>query len=571
MRHFINGTEIAPRNLPDIGVISDFTDRPSELELNIDTIVLPREAMTIVQTHLQNQGPFEGLPYTVTMPSGVTLEYYIDFLENAIFRTHEIEVKIKRRGGKDQFFDNADGLTFELLNAKGIVFNSFDTPYLIIKDNAVELAIPIAISLYVMTKELIQAIKDLATAISNLIEAVTPNATVPPLPPLGSIISVVVTVLAQVVYVALVLVAVIKLAQQLFELIFPKVRYFLACKVKELISKGCQYLGFSFESSLLDQISGLSILPMPILKEKKSIFQFLQNDLNLAFNKGYPTAQDSTPTLGSLLSAMETTFNARTKVINGVVYLERRDFWQNITPNAILPALALQGERQDEYTLNTEEAWRRYYIHLQTDYNDTHTLDYYDPTDSEYSTEAVSPINPDLVTIKGLNDVNIPFALGSRKNGLNWIEKFVKAFFEVVDEVTGIFGGGTNFAAIIENRIGVLQISSQFFGQTKLMYLIGGKQPANYIDYIGASQLWKKYHYINQIQLNDYKVRNAIRTRISEQDFVDLQTNNFADVDGVTVEILRIEYINEKSQCLISYKEPFDYANSHVSTLVINE
>lgn len=571
MRHYINGTEIAPRNLQEIGVVSDFTDRPSELELNVDTIILPREAMTIVQNHLQTQGPFEGLPYTITMGTGITLEYYIDFLENAIFRTHEIEVKIKRRGGKDQFFDNADGLTFELLNTKGVQFDLIDTPYVIIKDNAVELGVSLAISLYIMTKELIQAIKDLAIAIKDLIAAVTPNATVPPLPPLGAILGLVVAVIAQLIYTAAVLVAVVKLAQQLFELIFPKVRYFNSCKVKELLSKGCQYLGFQFQSSLLDSISGVSVLPMPILKEKKSIWQFLQNDLNLAFNKGYPTALDSTPTLGSLLSAMESTFNARTKVINGVVYLERRDFWQNITPNTIIPALALQGDRQDEYTLNTEEAWKRYWIHYQVDYADTHTLDYYDPTDAEYSTEPVSPINSDLVTIKGLNDINIPFALGSRKNGLNWLEKFVKAFFELVDSVTGVFGGGTNFASIIENRIGVLQISSQFFGQTKLLYLVGGKQPANYASYLSAPNLWKKYHYINQIQLNDYKVRNAIRTRISYQDFVDLQTNNFADLDGVVVEILRIEYIDEKSQALISYKEPFDYANGHVSTLIINE
>jgi hypothetical protein len=571
MRHFLNGIEIAPRNLPDIGVISDFTDRPSELELNIDVVILPREALTLIQAHLSSQGPFEGMPYTIQMEGGITLEYYVDFTEQAIFRDHEIEVKIKRRGGKDQFFENADGLTFELMKAKGINFDLISAPYVIIKDNVVEVGISMAIALYVMTRELIQAIRDLATAIENLVQAVTPNATLPPLPPLGSIIKLALAVVAQLIYTAFLLVAVIKMAQQLFDLIFPKVRYYNACKVKELLSKGCQYLGFSFQSTLLNSISGLSILPVPILKEKKSIWEYLQNDLNFAFNKGYPTASDSTPTLGSLITAIETQFNAKTKVINGVVYLEIRTFWQNITPNAIIPALALQGERQDEYFLNTDEAWKRYYIHYQVDYSDTHTLDYYDPTDAEYSTEPVSPINADLVTIKGLNDINIPFALGSRKNKLNWLEKFVKGFFEVVDSVTGVFGGGTNFASIIENRIGVLQISSQFFSQTKMMYLVGGKQPANYMDFLSAPNLWNKYHYINQIQLNSYKVRNEIRTRISSQDFVDLLGNNYAEINGTISEILRIEYIDEKSYALISYKEPDNYANGHVETLVINE
>lgn len=570
MRHFLNGIEIAPKNLLELGVVSDFTERPSVLELNFDTVTLQREALDIVKAHVQAQGVFEGIPYTVVMDGGINLEYYVDLTENAIFRDFEVEVKIKRRKGKDQFFDNADGLTFELMKAKGVAFNFIDVPYIIVKDNAVEIAIPIAISLYVMTKELIQAIKDLATATGNLIQAVTPNATLPPLPPLGSIIALVVTVIAQVIYTAAILVAVIKLAQQLFDLIFPKVRYYLGSKVKELLSKGCQYLGYSFQSTLLDSISGLSILPVPLVKQKKSIFDYIQNDLNFSFTKGYPTASDSTPTVGSLFKEMEKMFNAKTKVVNGVVQLEVRNYWQNITPNTIVPALALQGERSDEYTFNIEDSWKRYFIHYQVDYQDTHTLDYFDPTDAEYSCEPVSPINADLVCIKGLNDINIPFALGSRKKGLNWLEKFVKVFFELVDAVTGIFGGGTNFASIIENRIGVLQISSQFFSQSKIMYLIGGKQPANYEEFLKADALWNKYHYINQIQLNDYKVRNEIRTRISEQDFVDLQSNNFADVEGQVCELLRIEWLDEKSNATISYKEPFDYADGHVSTLKIN-
>ena len=571
MRHFLNGTEVAPRNLQDIGVVSDFTDRPSELELNVDVVVLPREAFTLIQAHLATQGPFEGMPYTIQMDGGITLEYYVDFLEQAIFRDHEIEVKIKRRGGKDQFFDNADGLTFELMRAKGINFDLISTPYVIVKDNVAEVGISMSIALYVMTRELIQAIRDLATTVENLIQAVTPNATLPPLPPLGSIIKLAVAVVAQLIYTSLLLVAVVKLAQQMFDLIFPKVRYFNSCKVKELLSKGCQYLGYSFQSTLLDSISGLTILPVPILKEKASIWEKLQNDLNFSFTKGYPTAQDSTPTLGTLISAIETQLNAKTKVLNGVVYLEIRTYWQNITPNVIVPALALQGERQNEYFLNTDEAWRRYYIHYQIDYSDIHTLDYYDPTDAEYSTEPLNPLNPDLVTIKGLNDINIPFALGSRKSGLNWLEKFVKAYFEVVDAVTGVFGGGTNFASAIENRAGVLQISSQFYSQTKMLYLIGGKQPANYMDFLSASALWNKFHYINQIQANSFKVINEVRTRISSQDFVDLLGNNYAEINGTVSEILRIEWIDEKSHALISYKEPDNYADGHVQTIIINE
>jgi len=566
MRHFLNDIEIAPRNLFDIGVISDFTDRPSELELNVDKLILPREGMSIIQQHIATQGVFEGIPYRVEMEPGITLEYYVDLTEEAVFRSYEIEVKIKRRKGKDQFFERADGTSFELMAKKGVQFQFIDIPYVIIKDNQLEVGLSLGISIFVLTKELIQNIQALAQLVAAFVASLGVSGS-----SFGLIASLALQVLAQLAYTIAILIALLKLAQSFFELIFPKVRYFQASKVKELILKGCQYLGFGFDSTLLNSISGLTLLPVPLVKEKDSIFDFIQNDLNFAFTKGYPTAQDTTPLLGDLIRAVENQFNAKTRVINGIVFIERRDFWQNLSTNAILPALALQDQREDQYILNTNEIWKRYYIRYQLDYSDTHTLDFYDPTDAEYSTEPLNVLNADLVSIKGLNEVIIPFALGRRKEGLNWLEKLAKGFFEVIDGLTGIFGGGTNYAGQIENRIGVLIVSQQFFSITKLLYTIGGKQPANYEDFLAAKNLWKNYHYINQIQLNDYLIRNDIEATISPSDFINLLNNNYADVNGIVVEILRIEWIDEKSIAKITYKEPFDYADGKVSTLVINE
>jgi hypothetical protein len=570
MKHFLNGIEIAPRNLLEIGVVSDFTDRPSELELNIDKLILPREALSVIQAHIQSQGVFEGIPYTVEMDQGISLEYYVDLTEEAVFRSYEIEVKIKRRNAKDSFFDRASGTSFELMAKKGVQFQFIDVPYVLIRDNQAEVGLTLSISLYVMTKELIQAIKDLAIATADFINAFTPNAGAPSFDT-GDIIALGLKAVAQLVYTAAILIALIKLAQQLFDILFPKLRYYKACKVKELLSKGCQFLGYSFQSNLLDGISGLTILPVPIVKEKRSIFEYLENDLNFSFTKGYPTAQDTTPTLGDLLTAMENQFNARTKVVNGVVSLERRDFWQNLSTAQILPALKLQDTRQDEYVLNTSEVWKRYYIHYQVDYSDLHTLDFYDPTDAEYSTEPANVINADLVSIKGLNDVNIPFALGTRKEKLTWVESYAKFLFASIDEITGLFGGGTNLVGSITNRIGVLKLSQQFYGTTKMLYLIGQKQPANYASFLSAKALWNNYHFINQIQLNDYQIRNDVRTTISSLDFVTLLNNNYAEIEGEVCEILRIEYLDERSSATITYKRPFDYANGKVTTLVINE
>ena len=571
MKHYLNGVPVSPRNVLEIGLNTDYTGNPNMLQVDADTVVLPREAREIILNHISTQGVFEGIPYTIVTDGGITLEYYVDLTEGTTYRDFEIEVKIKKRQAYDNFFDNADGLSFELMNSKGVSFPLIDIPYLIIQDNQLELGVTLSLATYMMTKESIQATKDLITATRDLIEATTPNVGLPPAPSIGEIISLSLAVAAQTAYTLSVYLALYKLAQDLFELLFPVVRYNKGCTIKNLIQKGCEYLGYTLDSTLLDEWDKLTLMPVPLVKDKKGIFNFLKNDLAFSFTKGYPTAQDTVSTLGELIKAVELWFNARTKVYNGVVQIERRDYWKSISTNAVLPALNIQDKRQNEYTLNTIEAWKRSYIHYQVDYADINTIDFFDPTDAEYSTEPLSVINPDLVTIKGLNDINIPFALGVRKSRLSWIEEIAKAFFVLIDGVTGIFGGGTSYVAKIKNRIGVTQLSQQYFGVTKVLYATNGRQPANYMDKIKASNIYRNYHKIDEININGYKIHSDVPLRLKSEEFVSLLDNNFAYINGVLCEILTIRYIDELSQAIISYKEPYEYASGKVEINVINE
>lgn len=573
MKHILNGVTISPRNADSIGLVSDFTGNPDVLSLNIDTLVLTREGYDVIKQHIASVGLFEGIPYTCVLSPNTSIEYYVDLTDPSnTFTTHDCEVKIKRRKSLDSFFDNANGTTFELMRKKNIQFSSFPVPYIIVKDNQIELAISLGISLFVMTKELIQSIQALSTTISDGVQGSTPNTGVPPSFPTGALIAYILKILAQVVYVAAILVAVVDLTTQLFALIFPPVRYLGGIKIQELMKKGCQYLGYDFESTLLDQYPNYTILPVPLIPNRKSIFEFLPSELNQPFNKGIPSASDSVSTLGSLFTACEQMFNARTRVINGVVRFERRDYGQNQVNLQINPALVLQTDRDDQFSYNTDDIWKRYYIHYQIDPSDSHTLDkIYDYHQCEFSTEPTSFTNWDLVSIKGLNDVSIPFSLGQRKSSLNWLEKQAKSFFEVVDGLTSAFGGSTNFAAQIQNRIGVLTISQNFFTSTKLLYTVGGKQQQDFMNYVSALSLWNKFHYIEQIQLNDFQIKTDARLRLTNEQFVSLLDNNYAEIEGETCEILRMEWIDEKSQALITYKKPNDYANGRVYTLTIND
>lgn len=559
MRHFLNNIEIAPRNILEFGVLSTFTGEPNILQVDADKVILPREAKAIIDQHIQSVGFFEGIPYRIEMGPNISLEYYVDLTEDAVFRDYEIEVKIKRRNAYDNFFDQANGTSFELMAEKGQFFPVALVDYLIIKDNQTEIALTLALATFTISKTLADAVLQFNESIQDLIEATTP-------PNAGEIITLTLGAIAQLVYISFLIVALVNYVQQLVQTIYPPLLQMKGCKLKNLVEAGCQYLGYQLDSTLLNGLGNFVVVPVP-LQGENSIF-FVQN--GFGETKIYPTAQDTVPTLGILIDAIEETFNARTRVVNGVVQIERRDYWSGTTSNQIIPALNLQDDRQSEIRYNTDEAWKRTYIHYLTDYADIHTIDNFNISDAEYSTEKTNIINSDLVTIKGVNDVQIPFAMGMRKNRLTFVEKLVKAFLITIDDVINTFGGNGNYSATVDERVGVMAISQAYYSQTKLVYSINRKIPSDWIEKQQASAIYDNYHQINEIQVNGYKVVNDAPVRLTANDFVTLLNNNFAQIDGIICEILSIKFNDEKSLANITYRIPFNYANGQVEIIKID-
>jgi len=83
--------------------------------------------------------------------------------------------------------------------------------------------------------------------------------------------------------------------------------------------------------------------------------------------------------------------------------------------------------------------------------------------------------------------------------------------------------------------------------------------------------LYHNYHEINEITQNGYKIFSDVPIRISPAEYVNLLGNNFAEIEGLPCEILTLQYFDEQSSGLISYKQPFDYATGKVEIITINE
>jgi hypothetical protein len=422
-----------------------------------------------------------------------------------------------------------------------------------------------------MTKEIIAAAKDLAKSFTAFLNA-SP----------GGIAEALANLIIDTIYFAALVIAAIQYIAELIKLIFPRKRYLNGCYYKELMFKACQYLGYNFSSELFDNDPGWFLLPVPINRNNnESIFQSALDGLGNNFNLGYPTASDSVGLVGQFFDACETQFNGRTFVIGNTIHFERRDWLQNNSTLLMAPALNIQADRDESFTYNTEDAWKRYYIHYASDFTDVNTVEgvNFGLSDAEYSCEnSVPGANNNLITIKGLNDVSIPFAMGFNKDKLTFVEVFGRILATGWDGLTNAltFGNGSNFAAQISSRVDALKISQQYFSTTKSLYVYN--RPNNTVlinqDFNtnnSARALWNKYHYINQIQLNQFEVHENARTRIRQNDFVNLLSNNYVFIDNQICEVLKMTWIDEKSYCEITYRKPSTWATGKVITQTIND
>jgi hypothetical protein len=174
--------------------------------------------------------------------------------------------------------------------------------------------------------------------------------------------------------------------------------------------------------------------------------------------------------------------------------------------------------------------------------------------------------------------------MGSPKEKLTFIERFFAIpFFVLVDTVTIAFasfgvGNGTNYYAQILDRVNVLKVSNEYFGITKSLYVkqapAGGNKVSLDTQFFdtrySATALWNNFHYINFIANNDFIIHEEARIRLRQSQFVSLQNSNYIFTNNKWCEVLRIEWIDEKSDAKITYKEPLDWANGKVFLDKIN-
>lgn len=583
--HKRNGQIITqPRNWEELEIEKDFLDRNDDVNINITSLEFAGEEAKSIRDRILSGlsgglGVFEGEKYEIEVGEVgnpvYTFQGYLDYSENVEFIGCDgVVVALKKRQGGDWLNDVADGFSFRYLFDIGEITNAdfIKVPYVInyIPDN-VQL-VTLAISLYMMTKELIESIKEIAEAVGDVIDAATPVGGVSAGAgfgivtawDFGNFVLVTIKLVARIAYTVAIVVAIINLMKEIIEQLLPKKRFHLGMSLFDLFRKGAKHLGLGFSSTLLTERNNWVVIPS---KDHKG-GQKPTGYVGQWTERGVPGANDGFDTFGDLIRVWSDALNADYRIINGVFHFERADFWDN-TGNFIVPDFFTdQNELKDIVKLNVDEVISNYNINWAYDTQDQNTLDNQEGRIFQAILEPNNVLNRDLVSLKNLEEIGIPCSLGLRKEELTVVEKVLKALAKFVDSLTGLFGAGTNFAADIENRRGSLLLSSHFLTIPKVVVMQGSKLASNQRELLSARTLWDDLHFINSfVEINGihnqyYRYEN-VRVPFCLKDFVNLlENNNCKTKNGDIAKIETLSWRVWEDYATITYRVRRKYTNN---------
>lgn len=580
-RHYIDGDRAEePENWQDIKVTANWEKGKFDATISLDSLIFKGDSATKIIDLLNTRGYFEGIPYRIDVGdlASPVLSYkgYLDATDNPEIKAPNIiGISLKREQGEDWIKENAERISYRFLqsddNTGGgkITANDFSgVPYVInyIPDG-VELLL-LSISTFMLTKELVESIQSIAKQTTDIVEGATPvvgtsvglGAGAVTAWSLGKIIGSIINLAVTIAYTVGIVFAIIDLVEQIIEQLAPVKRFHKGMTVRQLFSKPLEHLGLTLKSTLLDAIDASGNKWVLIPKKGHRGGEKPTGAANDWKETGVPTRADGIDNLGDAIRVFSDVFNADYKIKDGVFEFERSDYWQNTSSYVIPNTLTNQTDKRNEYSVNTSDIVANYEILWSTDQQDLNTLDNSEGRSYQIVTTPKTTTNPELVNIKGLNTVSVPFSMAVRKDKLTVIEEALKVFLEAADFLSGQLGQQNSFAGKFSERVGAMHLSSHFTSVPKMVVMAGNSLANDQRDLLSAKKLWEFYHFPKSFvtingKNNQQKLIKEQTIDFCTQDFLSLTNNNFAETsEGEKAEITNLEWFIEENKATVSYR-----------------
>ena len=561
----------------DVSVLATWDNGNTQANITTSEVELTMDAARAVRQHvadgmLGGVGIFEGLPCRLNVSNGYGSAVAFDGYANLTNsykdaeRRNRVFVTLEKKNGLNSLNQRLEALSYGYLESLGVYAESdyITVSYVVEKQNNGLELIMASITLFIMTKELIEATKETSAQIVDTaaLLAIFPNGGI------GATVKAVGTAALLIAYNVMVLAAVVNLSNNLFAALISPVRKHKGIKLEKLLSKVAVYLGYGFETDIQD-LSQIVYIPSNTQIDKFGNDGFIS--IPRGTKKGIPSESDEGYRCIDMFNTLMKVFNARFAIVDGVVQFKHveSDYWRRRAEYTI-PAV---DEIATGY--NTEDLQANRLVSFQTDPADGYTLDNYTGTVCETITDAITVVNADAKYLKGLDDVRIPWALGTEKTKLNAIENALKSLGKAIDNLTGVIGGGTNFGAKIENRLGMLKVTSNNTTKGKLLLCSAdGRLLRNHREKLSAVTIEQNYQYSKSFIANEYRAQQlkfeGVRIPFGFNDYLKLIENNECfDSDGNEAIITKLEYNISSDTAVIDYRVRQPYTINLKETLII--
>lgn len=453
--HQLDGIEInEPDNYAEISIELNFDTDANKQSVSLNdyefgTMDLRNAAdgASIIKSYVANPnslGVIEGKPFTIILDNERGKQYklfdgYAD-LWRAKYENGKVTAPVVQTGKIDWVNDYADSFTFQYLyeniaaGQRGHYDSSYfiPVPYCIVKkQDYFEIAM-LYVTIFIFVDKIEVQIKNIAQLVSGSINPFELTS----LPRL----------IIEILYLIVLFISLIPLIVKFVELTVPPIKFHNCMYVKDLFAIACDYMGFTFKSSILlsEPFDKMVIMPEKYnLTFNKGAISFIEGDLKNNNEKvGYYKGS-----FGDLIRSMKIMFNAKIVISDGIFYFENYNFQlgnQGIT-------IPDQYDSEFNYTYNHDDYFATLIVAFLTDLSDRHTIAEYMGTSIEVQQLPKVVNNIQMSLARNEYNARIQFALGKTKTSLTNIEKILSGFITATQAILNAVILGINIAIIAIN------------------------------------------------------------------------------------------------------------------------
>lgn len=540
MEYYISETRVYPEGWQSIGITSDLTKNFAEIELTVDNLTFYGESKLVIESVQASAGIQAAIPMLIQIDT-FQEEFVLSPKKNYEQATDYLTFGVKKRNGISRFMDRANGTGWDLVDRRNTITGATLIPYRVIDPNRA----PLIISLLIQEAMLLISLYDKVRGFSYSVASIAGGAT--------GFLESALMLIAELIHLGLMIATWLITTDKLFKQLYPPKKFCYENKLYNLIKQGVESLGFTLSSNLLQSYGNAAIVPSLIKEDNPSLLDDILGNVGY-FNGKFPSAFDEEiDTVGKLIERTAEMLSARMMIVGNTLIFENDAYFQSQPTLSIETNLTDQENYTNRIGYNLGDGWQQKYLGHQIDITDRYTLDQIKGIRAEYITEYTGNADADLVEIQGNRRIETPFALAKRKDSLSAFDEIALNVAVIIDGVFNALGGNSDRVGQIQGSIGEMIISDPHFEKPKIVWTVGGKQPANYLDKIGARAIYEANHTHRQVK-EDFKSIWESQLRFSVPNFIQILNQYYVnDQSNNKCELLSYEWITGDSLMTLNY------------------